>query len=325
MSAEGGQGGDASGVSAVIITRNRRQALATVLDRLEALPIDEIVVVDNGSSDGTREALRARAGVRVVNPGRNLGIGGRNAGAREARGEFLLMLDDDSYPLPAAVETLLGAFRSNPRLGVVGGLVRDVDAAGRVLRQDQLGTFDWWLRAGNSGDPPPSGFPAYFFPEGASMFRKAAYDDVGGFFEPYFFHGEGIDLATRLIARDWDVCYLPTAVFDHLKDPGRESTDVALYYRIRNNLWYLWLHLPPAVALRRTFGYLAFDLGEAIYRGTPSAWGRAVRDAWRLRHLVRDARAPLSPELARRAELNRGRMHVRLVAGQLRKRLPYSG
>ena len=105
---------------------------------------------------------------------------------------------------------------------------------------------------------------------------------------------------------------------------GRGSAEAALYYRIHNHLWYLWLRLPPEVALRRTFGYLAFDLGEAIYRGIPSAWGRAVRDAWRLRHLVRDARAPLSPELARRAELNRGRMHVRLLAGQLRKRLPYS-
>ena len=98
--------------------------------------------------------------------------------------------------------------------------------------------------------------------------------------------------------------------------------DAALYHRIRNNLWYVWLHLPPAVALRRTFGYLAFDLVEATYRGEPRAWVRAVRDAWRLRHVVRDARDPLPRHLARRAELNRGRMHVRLLAGLLRKRFP---
>ena len=156
------------------------------------------------------------------------------------------------------------------------------------------------------------------------MFRKDAYDEVGGFFEPYFFQGEGVDLATRLIARGWEVRYLPTAAFDHLKSPARGSFDDALYHRIRNNLWYLWLHFPPTVALRRTLGYLAFDLVEATYRGAPSAWARGVRDAWRLRHLVRDARAPLSRELARRAELNRGRMHVRLLAGQLRRLLPYS-
>jgi GT2 family glycosyltransferase len=324
MSAEGGQGGDASGVSAVIITRNRRHALGTVLDRLQHLPVDEVVVVDNGSSDGTAEALRMRRGVRVVTAAENFGIAGRNVGAREAQGEFLLMLDDDAYPLPNAVEALLAAFRANPRLGVAGGLVRDIDADGRVVLQDELGTFDWWLRAGNSGDPPQAGFPAYFFPEGASMFRKSAFDEVGGFFEPYFYFSSEIDLAARLIARGWDVAYLPAAVFDHMKAPGRGTVDVALYYRIRNHLWYLWLRLPPGVALRRTFGYLAFDLVEATYRGVPSAWGRAVRDAWRLRHLVRHARDPLPRELARRAELNRGRMHVRLLAGQLRKRLPHS-
>jgi GT2 family glycosyltransferase len=322
MSAEGRHGGDASGVSVVIITRNRREALWTVLDRLEGLPVDDVVVVDNGSTDGTSAALSARGGVRVVTAGDNLGIAGRNIGAREARGEFLLMLDDDSYPLPGAVETLLAAFRANPRLGVVGGLVRDIDADGRVLLENELGTFDWWLRAGNTGDPPPAGFPAFFFPEGAAMFRRAAYDHAGGFFEPYFYLSSEIDLAARLIARDWEVAYLPTAVFDHLKAPGRRDAEVALYYRIRNHLWYLWLRLPPGVALRRTFGYLAFDLVEATYRRAPGAWGRAVRDAWRLRHVVRDARDPLPRELARRAELNRGRMHVRLLAGQLRERLP---
>ena len=322
MGVDGGQRGDASGVSAVIITRNRRDALVTVLDRLETLPVDEVVVVDNGSSDGTADALRARSGVRVVDAGQNLGIAGRNVGAREARGEFLLMLDDDSYPLPGAVEALVEALRADPRLGVVGGLVRDVDAEGRLLLQDELGTFDWWLRAGRTGDAPPAGFPAFFFPEGAALFRKSAFDEVGGFFEPYFHYSSEIDLAARLVGRGWGVSYVPAALFDHLKAPGRGSADVALYYRIRNHLWYLWLRLPPSVAVRRTFGYLAFDLVEATYRGAPGAWARAVRDAWRLRGLVSDARNPLPRALARRAELNRGRMHVRLLAGQLRKRLP---
>src|SRR5687768_6379278 len=88
-------------VSAVIITRDRREALVQVLDRLAQLPVDEVLVVDNGSSDGTAQLVRARHdGVRLLEPGENIGIAGRNLAAREARGEFLLMLDDDSYPLP---------------------------------------------------------------------------------------------------------------------------------------------------------------------------------------------------------------------------------
>jgi len=310
-------------VSVVIITRNRRDALGVVLDRLADLPVDEILVVDNGSADGTGELVRSHGDrVRLLEPGENTGIAGRNLGAREARGEFLLMLDDDAYPLPGAVEALVAALRANPRLAAAGALVRDVDGEGRVVKLDELGTFDWWLRAGHEGDPPPEGFPAFFFPEGASMLRRSAYLDVGGFFEPYFVFSSEIDLAARLFEAGWDVRYFPTAVVDHMKAPSGRGDEAALYYRIRNHLWYLWLRFPAPVAARRTVGYLTFDLIESSYRGVPKAWARAVRDAWRLRESVRGERRPLPRAVLRRAELNRGRMHVRLLVGQLRRRLP---
>lgn len=314
----------AAGVSAVMITRNRREALAFVLDRLEALAVDEVLVVDNGSTDGTQEAVRDRGGrVRLIELGENRGLAGRNLAAKEAQGELLLLLDDDSYPLPGAVETLVEAFAAQPRLGVAGGFVRDVDLEGRVIRQTELGTFDWWLRAGRNGEVPPEGLPSFFFPEGASMARRSAYLDAGGFFEPYFLGSEGLDLAARLTALDWDVRYFPNAVFDHLKDPERQATDESLYYRIRNHLWFIWLRFPTSVAIRRTAGYLAFDLIESTYRRAPGAWWRGVRDAWTMRDLVRGDRHPLPRAALRRAELNRGRMHVKLLAGQLARRLPF--
>ena len=87
-------------VSAVIITRNRKDALSRVLDRLLEQPVGEILVVDNGSSDGTAEHVRGYGDpVRLLEPGENLGLGGRNLAAGEAAGELLLMLDDDCFPL----------------------------------------------------------------------------------------------------------------------------------------------------------------------------------------------------------------------------------
>jgi N-acetylglucosaminyl-diphospho-decaprenol L-rhamnosyltransferase len=310
-------------VSVVIITRNRRDALGVVLDRLAELPVDEVLVVDNGSDDDTAGYVRARNGVvRLLEPGENIGIAGRNLAAREARGEFLLMLDDDSYPLPGAVEVLVDALRANPSLAAAGALVRDVDGDGRVVKLDELGTFDWWLRAGREGEPPPEGFPAFFFPEGAAMIRRSAYLDVGGFFEPYFVASTELDLAARLFQAGWDVRYFPTAVVDHMKAEAGRGHETGLYYRIRNHLWYIWLRYPTPVAMRRTLGYLTFDLIESTYRGVPKAWARAVRDAWRLRARVHGHRSPLARSVRRRAELNRGRMHVRLLAGQMRRRLP---
>ncbi len=315
-------------VSAVIATFNRRDAVISVLDRLRSLPVDEVVVVDNGSSDGTAEALRARGDVRVVEAGANLGFAGRNLGAREATGELLLILDDDAYPLPAAIEFMVEAFRRRRTLAVAGGLVRDLGPGGTIVKSTEVGTFDWWLRAGRRRTPP-EGLPAFFFPDGACMIRRDAFLEVGGFYEPFFLSDiDGLDLATRLLARGWDVRYYPQALFDHLKiRSGRQvnTADRRLYMRVRNGLWYFWLHFPPWVAARRMTAYLAYELVECVYRGAPGAWIGGIRAAWRDRERVRPDRRPLPRAVLRRAEMNRGRTHVRLLVEQARRRVPLGG
>ena len=306
-------------VSAVIITRDRRAALEVVLARLATEPVDEVVVVDNGSSDGTPEAARA-LGVTVVEAGENLGVGARNLGARAARGDLVLMLDDDAYPCPAAVETLRAAFDVCPdsasRAGSSGTWTVRAPSCARPRSGRSTGGCGPDARAN-----PRTGFRPSPSPRAPRMVRRDAYLDAGGFFEPYFLGSSEVDLAARLLARGWDVRYLPGAAFDHLKAPGGRDPDDVLYYRIRNHLWYLWLRYPRSVAVRRAAGYLAFDLVDAAHRRVPGAWWRAVRDAWRLRSTVRPERAPLPREVIRRAELNRGRMHARFLGAQARRRL----
>lgn len=312
--------GPAAGeVSAVILTHNRRDLLARGLDRLATLPLAEIVVVTSGCTDGTADMVRGRGGnVRLLDQVDNVSIAGRNLGAAAARGEFLLVLDDDAYPLPGAVDRLLAAFRRSPRLGLVGGLVRDVELDGTVRHVDEPGTFDWFLRAGRKGDPPPTGFPAFFFPEGAHMVRRSAFLEVGGFFEPYYRDTAEIDLATRLLAAGWEVTYLPTAVFDHLKTPGgRIPGNTVRQFRVRNQIWYFWLRFPTGLAARRIPAYLLFDLIECARHGAVREWAAGIRAAWRGRAIVRPYRAPLPRPVLRRAELNRGRMHLRLLLVQV--------
>jgi GT2 family glycosyltransferase len=112
------------GVTAVVPTFDPRPELRLVLDELARAPVDEVIVIENGPNP---ELEGVEEGIRVLRPGRNLGIASRNLAAREAQGELLLMLDDDSYPLPGCVEALVEAFERDPRLGAAGGLVRDVD------------------------------------------------------------------------------------------------------------------------------------------------------------------------------------------------------
>jgi GT2 family glycosyltransferase len=310
-------------VSAIVLAYRRRDEVANTLDRLAELPIDEVIVVDNGSRNGTAELVRSRHGdVRLVEAGANVGAAGRNLGADAAGGEFLVMLDDDSYPRPGAIEAALAVFAYAPEVGLIGGSVRDVDPDGQIVFADDVGSFDWWLRAGRS-EVPASGLPAFFFPEGACVVRRQAYLEAGGCFPPYFVTMTELDLTIRLLARGWDVRYVPAAIFEHRKArEGRPSGARVLRLRVRNQLWYFWLRFPAPVAVRRVPLYLLFDLVECIHRGVPSeAWLGGLADAWRDRAAIRGQRRPVPRRTVRRAELNRGRMHLRYLSAHARRRL----
>jgi GT2 family glycosyltransferase len=309
-------------VGAVILAFKRRETLRDVLSRLAELPFDEVLVADNDSADGTAEMVRGWGGnVRLVHEGENLGAAARNVAAQAATSDLLVMLDDDSWPLPGAIEELAALFERRPDLGVAGGYVIDVGDEGEQLRADEVGTFDWFLRAGRAGDPG-DGFEAFFFPEGACMVRRAAWLEAGGCFAPYFLTLTELDLATRMLAAGWDVRYAPRAQFAHAKaQGGRPPAGRILHLRVRNQLWYFWLRFPAARAARRIPAYLLFDLVECAHRGAAGEWAKAIGAAWRGRGELRGARAPVSRAVARRAELTRGRLHLRLLAAMARRRL----
>jgi len=309
-------------VSAVILAFNRLRAVNRVIDELEAQGVvDEIIVVDTGT-DGTAAAVRER-GIEAFEPG-DVGVAGRNVGAEAATHDLILMLDDDSFPVPGSVEFLVGAMEANPRLAVATGLIRDTTWEGEVLQATHPGSFDWFLRAGRTGDPP-EGFEVFFFAEGGCLARRRAFLDAGGFFAPYFFTQSEIDATMRIAAAGWEVRYFPQAAFDHLKaTEGRARYDRTLRLRIRNQLWHFWLRYPPAMAVPRIAGYLAFDLVECTYRGHPGVWASAIGDAWRERGTVAPYRRPLPRDVIRHVERNRGRMHLELLWAQLRRRLPLS-
>jgi GT2 family glycosyltransferase len=259
--------------------------------------------------------------VVLVEPGRNVAVAGRNLGARAARNELLLMLDDDAYPVPGAVEALRSAMDALPATAVVGGLVLDVEADGTVLKSHEVGTFDWFLRGGRRGEAPVGGWPCFFFPEGASLVRRTPYLQVGGYFEPYFFATSEVDLTTRLVGAGYDVRYEPRAQFHHLKvTEGRTGGGRVLRYRVRNQVWYFWRHFPVGLAVRRIVAYAIFDLVEAVAVGAVPDYLGGLKDSWRQRDAVRGTRKPLPRASLRRAELNRGRIHLRLLAAQLRRK-----
>ena len=308
-------------VSAVILSHNRRERLARVLDEIERLGVVDDVLVADSSTDGSGDLAAARGErVRLLRVG-DIGAAGRNVAAAEARNELVLMLDDDSYPTPGAIDRLVAAHAANDRLGVATGLVRDVDDHGSTLQSTELGSFDWWLRRGRTG-APPEGFETFFFAEGGCMVRRTPFLAAGGFFAPYFFTLSEIDVTMRLAAAGWETRYFPDAVIDHLRPLANKTPSAnTLRLRTRNEQWHFWLRYPPRMAIPRMLFYGAFDLLEAIYRGHPEAWWDGVREAWSLRSQVLPHRHVLPAEVLRRVEDGRAGMHLALLWGQTRRRL----
>jgi GT2 family glycosyltransferase len=150
------------------------------------------------------------------------------------------------------------------------------------------------------------------------MARRSVYLEVGGYFEPYFFGTSEVDLATRMLAAGWDVRYVPAAVVDHLKEQsGRTSGRLMRRYRVRNQIWYFSLRFPLSMAIRRIPAYLLFDLIECAWHGASRDYFRGIVDAWRQRALVRGQRDPLPRDVLRRAEMNRGRLHMRFLVEEI--------
>ena len=226
-------------VTIVVATRNRRERLLALLPRHTA----PVIVVDNGSDDGTPDAVaRAFPDVRVVPLGRNAGAGAaRNAGVALADTPFVAFADDDSYWAPGALERAAELLRAHPRTALLTGQVRvgreerlDPNSAG--MAQAPLGT------APDAPGPTVLGFLAC-----AVVLRRAAYRQVGGFAERLGTYGEEALLAMDLAAAGWNLAYVPELVAHHLPAPGGRDPQARLRIEARNRLLTAALRRPGRV------------------------------------------------------------------------------
>jgi glycosyltransferase involved in cell wall biosynthesis len=168
-------------VSAVIPNYNYGRFLGQAIDSLlaQTRPPDEIIVVDDASTDDSAQVARSYGDrVRLIRHARNTGnVGGpRNTGIAAASGEFVITLDSDDMVEPAYVETLRAALMKRPGIGVAyAGVQTHVEPDGqRVIHHDWPIPFDWrWQTAAVT--PPHTCIPT------ASMFRREMWRRAGGY------------------------------------------------------------------------------------------------------------------------------------------------
>lgn len=189
-------------VSVIIPTYNRRDLIARAIDSVLAQThaVQEIIVVDDGSSDGTREMLAARYNARICYAWQaNAGVSAaRNHGLRLATGRFLALLDSDDVWLPEKTALQLAFLQARPDFGMVLCDVERVDPAGRsidVLRRRLALPTDGEVFEHVLLDPAL--VPA------SVLMRREVYDAVGGFDESLA-TAEDLDFHLR-VAAAWPI------------------------------------------------------------------------------------------------------------------------
>jgi GT2 family glycosyltransferase len=234
-------------LAVVVITHNRRDEVLRSLGHLSALPErPPITVVDNGSTDGTAEAVAASfPRVEVLRPGRNLGAAGRNLGVRHARAPYVALCDDDTWWEPGSLRLAADLLDAHPGLAVL---------TGRVLVGPEEVEDPVCAELAASPLPKAPELPGHAllgFLAGASVVRRDAFLSAGGFNERLLIGGEEEWLATDLAAAGHALCYVPDLVVHHYPSERRDPA-ARRRHLIRNALWFAWLRRPLPAALRRT-------------------------------------------------------------------------
>lgn len=259
-------------ISVVVITHNRRDELDRTLRRLAELPEDPaVVVVDNASSDGTVDMVRAHhRDVALLPSTRNLGAVGRNLGVQLVSTPYVAFCDDDTWYDPGALRHAADLLDSHPTLAVVTAAII-VEPGGKL---DAICAEMADSPLDRTSDIP--GYPLLSFLAGVSILRREPFLAAGGFSERLWLGGEEELLASDLARAGWDMAYVPDVVAHHYASRIRDS-HLRRRHGIRNTLWFTWLRRPLWHAVLRTFRLLrrlprdrvtAQGVGDAV-RGLP--------------------------------------------------------
>jgi hypothetical protein len=261
-------------VSVIIVNYNGKRFLDTCLGSLyrQSYPTMEILLVDNGSSDGSIDFIRASyPGIKVIETGDNLGFAkANNIGIKAAKGEYIATLNNDTETEPGWLTALVEAMRSDECTGM---------CASKMLRMDDHGIIDsTGICVSRSGACWDRGMferdvgqyektEEVFGPcAGAALYRKSMLDQAGLFDEDFISYMEDSDLAMRGRLWGWKCLYVPKAVVYHFHGgTAGYVSDYTVYYGNRNIVWYPLKDFPAGLLLTSLPFIVSRSLGVIPY------------------------------------------------------------
>ena len=292
------RGAETPHVAVVVLCWNGREDTLACLASLERMrwPRLTVIVVDNGSTDGTLEAVRRDfPGATAIRSDENLGFAeGNNVGLRaalEAGADYVLLLNNDTIADQALVEALVAEARRRPDAGALCPLIRYVDPPDLIwyagARYDPRAVHNG--RHTGYGERDTGQYHAVREigrATGAAMLvPREVVERVGYLDGRLFLQVEDVEWSLRMRAAGYRILYVPAGqVWHHVSvaSGGERAPDTA-YYEMRNSLYVCARHAPlrwPA-RTRRELGMLLVHLTHARLAPRPVANARAVIAGWR--------------------------------------------
>ena len=267
-------------LSIIIVNYNTRDILKDCIDsiaRYHPCFEYEIIVVDNASTDGTAEMLRASYGyVKLISNSSNLGFAtANNIGIKASSGDFVLLLNSDTEVVDGSLEGMITYMASHPRVGVLGP--RLLDKNFRIIQISWAWhptiikeTFQKMLSPQNITNIKLINILVRFLnrkarhvdlvPGACMLIRREVLDAVGGLDENLFLYFEESDLCKRSSAAGWETMYIPTVnVIHKLGQTMKKNGKMTLLHYRRSQLYYYRKHNSKLqLALLKKYLYLKF-------------------------------------------------------------------
>ena len=217
-------------LSIVLVCWNNKKFLEDCLNSLYESGMNysfDVVVSDNGSTDGSQDMLREKfPQVKIIQNDHNLGLGkASNQGIEATQGRYVLLLNNDTLVNGASFDLMVDFLNKNPNVGAVGGKLLNPDGSVQSCHNKFPTLWEEFLIATRLGELLWKGFPGditdnqlrsvSWTSSACLMLRRKALDQVGLLDEGYFIYGDEADLQYRLKKAGWLIYFLPDATTIH--------------------------------------------------------------------------------------------------------------
>ena len=292
-------------VSIVIPNYNGKHFLEDCLRSVFAQDIEdqEVIVVDNGSTDGSLEYLNAYPGVRTIAMDKNYGFcGAVNAGIKAAESDYVILLNNDTEVDKNFAKELLNAIQADEKIfSCSSKMVQFHDRTRMDDAGDYYCALGWAFGRGKGGLVENYNEPVDIFAAcaGAAIYRKKMLESLGCFDEDHFAYLEDIDLGYRARIQGYRNVYAPKAVVYHVGSGFSGSAHNAFKVKLssRNNVYLAYKNMPflqillnsPFLLLGHGVKWLFFlkkGLGKEYVQGVKEGFTlckkeRKVRFSWK--------------------------------------------